>query len=387
MTLAGMPNLDPLPSGLSAKEIIVWSIQRWIARGALPPGGRLPPVRQLATHFTVDKNTAAKSCRILLASGVVRRVGQRNRAHLEVAPRPVSHPLSHTVIVITSLHPDQIAGPAAPGRGVRVIAGLLEGLREAGLDVLFAHPDVVGPERFTAWAGGYPAGLILAGPLSPEVLALLASQQRPDLPIIAHADLVDLQSADRVGSDHAAGGAALVAHLASRGRRRLAPLVPSDLDQLPWLRARLDGYREGATRCGIELLPERIVPCAADASDKAFRDVTPHLAGALADLLTGPLPPDALIALNDGHAVCVSAACRLLHRAVPTTVAVAGYDHLLPDLTPVQRDGAALSCTMDKNNEVIGRELARLLIERRAGRLPTLPQQVLIPPRLIDWEK
>ena len=56
----------------------------------------------------------------------------------------------------------------------------------------------------------------LPGPLSPEVIALLASQQRPDLPIIAHADLVDLPTADRAGSDHAAGGAALVAHLASR---------------------------------------------------------------------------------------------------------------------------------------------------------------------------
>ena len=42
---------------------------------------------------------------------------------------------------------------------------------------------------------------------------------------------------------------------------------------------------------------------------------------------------------------------------------------------------------MENDHEVIGRELARLLVERRAGRLPAHAQHVLIPPRLIDLEK
>ncbi len=343
-------------------------------------------MREIAAHFRIDKNTAARSCRALLESGAVMRVGRRNRAHLEVPPRPGTPPLAHTVIVITSFHPDLAAGPAAPGRGVRIIAGLLAGLREANLDVLFSHPDVVDAERAEAWAAGHPAGVVIASPLSPEAVALLGNIQRPDRPLVTHADFVELPAADSAGSDHAAGGAALVAYFASRGRRLLVPLVPVGIADLPWLRARLAGYRAGAAKCGITLLKERIVPTATDSSDDAFRAVSRELAGALADLLTGPQPPDGLLTLNDGHAAGVSAACRLLHRAVPQTVAIAGYDNLLPDLPPLQRDGAALSCTMDKDNEGIGRALARLLVERRAGHVPPEPRRVLIPPRLIIWE-
>ena len=56
---------------------IVERIRHLIALGALRPGDRLPPVRELAARTRVNRNTAARAVRELEAQGVVRtRVGQ-----------------------------------------------------------------------------------------------------------------------------------------------------------------------------------------------------------------------------------------------------------------------------------------------------------------------
>ncbi|MFD8534307.1 GntR family transcriptional regulator [Streptosporangium canum] len=47
------------------------SLRSDIASGMLPPGGRLPPVRDLAERYGVSRNTAAKAVAILKAEGLV----------------------------------------------------------------------------------------------------------------------------------------------------------------------------------------------------------------------------------------------------------------------------------------------------------------------------
>lgn len=56
---------------------IAEQLRRLIALGALRPGDRLPPVRELAANSRVNRNTAARAIQQLESEGVVRtRVGQ-----------------------------------------------------------------------------------------------------------------------------------------------------------------------------------------------------------------------------------------------------------------------------------------------------------------------
>jgi GntR family transcriptional regulator len=64
---------SPVPLYLQVVE----QVSRMIARGALRPGDRLPPVRDLAVRCRINRNTAARAIQELEAAGVVRtRVGQ-----------------------------------------------------------------------------------------------------------------------------------------------------------------------------------------------------------------------------------------------------------------------------------------------------------------------
>ena len=56
---------------------IVDQVRRLIALGALRPGDRLPPVRDLAAQIRINRNTAARAIQELEREGVVRtQVGQ-----------------------------------------------------------------------------------------------------------------------------------------------------------------------------------------------------------------------------------------------------------------------------------------------------------------------
>jgi GntR family transcriptional regulator len=69
-------DLDPaLPTPLYLQ--LVEGVRRLVAIGALRPGDRLPPVRDLAVQLRLNRNTAARAVQELEAQGVVRtRVGQ-----------------------------------------------------------------------------------------------------------------------------------------------------------------------------------------------------------------------------------------------------------------------------------------------------------------------
>ena len=56
---------------------LVEGVRRLVAIGALKPGDRLPPVRELAAQLRLNRNTVARAVQELEAAGIVRtRVGQ-----------------------------------------------------------------------------------------------------------------------------------------------------------------------------------------------------------------------------------------------------------------------------------------------------------------------
>ncbi len=69
-------DLDP-SSPVPLYQQIVDGVRRLVARGALRPGDRVPPVRDLALQLRINRNTAARAVQELESLGLVRtRVGQ-----------------------------------------------------------------------------------------------------------------------------------------------------------------------------------------------------------------------------------------------------------------------------------------------------------------------
>jgi LacI family gluconate utilization system Gnt-I transcriptional repressor len=158
-----------------------------------------------------------------------------------------------------------------------------------------------------------------------------------------------------VGFSHEKVGAAVVAHLASTGKRRLAVMTGNDARAL----RRKAGFVEAARAAGlawdpIDGVPTGIVPA-------------PTTAGSgrtgLIDLLARHPAIDAVFCSSDLLAVGVLIEARARGIAVPGALGVVGFGDLAlardfdPPLTTVRIDGTA-----------IGRLAARFIVDRVEGR-------------------
>lgn len=365
--------------GRTASEAVVEEFQNWIRTQALPPGHRLPTLRLLAAHFEIDKNTAMRACGILVDRGVLRRVGSGKHVHLKVPDATVA-PLADTILLISSLPPGQLCRPSAPGRAIRIVVGVLAGLNEAGRDTLLTHPATVSKERFDAWRAGGLGGIVITEPLNAVGCAGVAALQRAGTAVVIYGDALTMSGADSVCSDHHLGGDVTVRHLASRGYRRLLPTMPAGIPSAPWVEGRRHGWRDACRELGLAELPEISLPCQQTSDPGTFTQHVRVVVGVLAETITGPYPPDAILTVNDGHAVVVKAACALLHRPM---IAIAGYDNLWADLHDHERAQGQPDCSIDKCNETIGRALARLVLERRANRGDKEAKTLIILPQLV----
>lgn len=158
------------------------------------------------------------------------------------------------------------------------------------------------------------------------------------------------ESAAYVDSDNAGAGRAAVAHLAARGRRRIAT-VTGPLDMYA-ARARLDGYHEGLAAAGLD--PDERLVATADFTEEGGRR-------AMRELLARSPELDAVFAASDVMAAGARGVLREAGRRVPEDVALVGVDDsavarlMDPPLTSVRQP-----------IEEMGRTMTRLLLQRIA---------------------
>src|SRR5690606_20332326 len=115
----------------------------------------------------------------------------------------------------------------------------------------------LGVDRFVSHA---PAGLLVVDEVpeqSPAHQVLMAC--RGALPTVVHAGVPDLQTYDRVVSDHYTGAKALTQWLLARGRRRILRVWLSEHER-HWLSRRSRGYCDAVQEAGVEALPELRIP-------------------------------------------------------------------------------------------------------------------------------
>jgi LacI family transcriptional regulator len=226
------------------------------------------------------------------------------------------------------------------GPVVRVLRG---GLVDAGCDllthVLSASTDFADPLRPSFAQRALDRGvdgIVVASlqPGDPELAEVLEA----DIPAIV---IDDDRGGPRLGwvqSDNFGGMVAVVEHLASLGRTRIAH-VAGFLGSSPAAQ-RLAGFRAGLAQLGLEARLTYL-----EGGDWAHR--TGYEAAQR--LLALPEPPDAITAAGDFMALGVLAALEDAGVRVPEDVAVAGFDGSLfaarsqPGLTTVRQDTGAIA--------------------------------------------
>jgi len=205
-------------------------------------------------------------------------------------------------------------------------------------------------------------GLIL-NPVSLETSAIQPGIALPPVVVIGE---VDQPIADHVWIDNVAASAAMVAHLAARGRRRIAAIGVMESESA---RLRVEGYRRGLADAGLPYDPLLEVETEGwGPSDAAVVDA----------LLERAPEVDALFCFTDALALGALHALAVAGRRVPSEIAVAGYDdiweaaYFAPALTTVGSDKSELART------AIDLLVRRIADPERAPETITLPYEVIV---------
>lgn len=210
-------------------------------------------------------------------------------------------------------------------------------------------------------------GLVLAPSGDPDRRALRYLREQ-GLPTV----LVDrLASAefDQVGVENCDSTSQLVSHLASIGHHRIA--IVCGQDGLTTTTERLDGYRAGLRRAGLDVVPDLVATGSSDV-EPARR--------AVRDLMSLSEPPSAIVAANNSMTIGVMAGLADSGLQVPSDVALVGFDDFdwadlfHPRLTVVAQPIAE-----------IGAAAAGLLLARLRDR-DRPPETVQLPTRFVHRE-
>ncbi len=303
-----------------------------------------------------------------IAASTAERVRQAAR-HLGYVPDPVARSLrSRRSAAIGVIVPD-LANPVFPP----IVAGIEDALAEAGYVTLIANTGndpIRERDRVAALQARRCDGYILASAtLDGTAAAPLISADPLTPPPVGRANRQTAgASRPSASSDDGAGVRAAMVHLAALGHRAIAHLTgPPNLSVV---RTRAEAFLGSADHLGLDPARLTVRHCpaltAADARDAALA------------LLAGDTASTAILAGNDLMAMGCYAAAQQLGRGCPDDISIIGYN----DMPSVEWWRPALT-TVRIPQYYIGREAARLLLERIGGAPGQPAEQVLLPVALI----
>ena len=171
-------------------------------------------------------------------------------------------------------------------------------------------------------------------------------------------------AADLVASDHHQGALAATAHLLAGGRRRIALLTTHE--GMASSLARQAGYRAAHARAGVPV-PEDLARGGLLSRQKAWE--------AVAELLDGAQPPDAILAGGPPLTLGALACLRERGIAVPDEVALVGSGDV--GWAPLVEPALSL---IEVDGEALGRRAVEVALERlETGATAPPPRDVYLP--------
>ena len=312
-----------------------------------------PTLEQVAALAGVSRATVSRvvngspGVRPVVRAQVERAVAELGYVPNRAARSLVTRRADSVALVVSEPHARFFSEPFFAGM-VRGVSGALAGTGVQLLLLIAQDLDRGRLERYVV--GGHVDGVLLASVHGDDPLP--ATLERAGVPAVLVGRPPGPSRASHVDADNRGGARAAVAHLAERGRRRIATIA-GPLDMGVGL-DRLDGYRDGLAAAGLAADPGLVEP--GDFTEEGG-------AAATSRLLERPGPPvDAIFAASDLMAAGALRALRAAGRRVPGDVAVVGFEdsavacYAQPPLTTVRQP-----------IEEMGRQAARLLLAKVAG--------------------
>jgi LacI family transcriptional regulator len=318
----------------------------------------------------------------LVLNGHRGHVGERTRLkvleaatslgyHLNAPARQLASGVTHTLGLVVSQSPEQVAADTFLGAMLRGLASVAQA---AGYRVV-VEPASPGDGVYgSLLRSGHVDALAVSGPRTDD--AELEALVRERYPVVLHGSRPDLE-VPSVDVDNVAGARLAVEHLLAYGHRRIA-CVTFDLSYIA-ARERLAGYRAALAAAGIEPDDSLVV-------ETGYRGS--GVATAVAELL-GRRDVTAVFAAADLSAAGVLGALRAIGRRVPDDVSLVGFDDLPlagfldPPLTTIhvpavevgEAVGTALLERIGGDTSVRRRLLPLSLMERASVARPSAPGQ------------
>jgi len=297
--------------------------------------------------------------------------------------------ISHTVLFLTSI-PTRPEQHRMSGWIEAVEIGAIEAVAEEGWHALKLHAGRL-DECIDRLAASRPPGLIVTHDVTDnergaEFVARLHAQ---GIPLVANGDWPTIARYDRVVPDHEAGAYLLTRWLIEHGRRRILRLWSADEHDY-WVVARNAGHERAMREAGIEALPPVWVKglFRGEVRGRDEFDVKMRLfAGHLVDWLRDGDSVDAIMATTDPDVFPIAAACRRLGKVPNEDVALVGYDNNWRTCRERPYEASGPLATVDKQNHAAGRSMARMLLDRIAGKLGAEPVRALVPPEVVPAER
>jgi DNA-binding LacI/PurR family transcriptional regulator len=376
----------PLHHSLRPRQRAAQQVRQWISQGKLGDGAALPSERELAERLGLARGTVRSALADLAEDGLisdsdggVRRVLAQGRHGL----------MANTIALLTECPAIPFPERVPLGQDTFIQLAVAQALTVAGRQVMTISPGHLHERALAQLIAARPRGAIATYAIaaSPEGQQMLDQFHHAGIATVAHSDAHALRRHDHVTSDQEAGGYDLTRWLIERGRRRIRCFwrFPAQRD---WADDRYAGYARAMREAGLSPQPALRTPELTIPYDTA--DGFTALAAALSAFLqhaatsiAGTPGFDALLTATDGHAYQTAAACRRIGLIPGRDVLVTGYDDLFDVCPERQFEPDGLAATVDKDNPGMARELVRLLDSRLAGELPTTPQRVVMPHRLI----
>lgn len=312
---------------------------------------------QVGVHLSTVSRALDPRTRHLITAELAERI-QLAAEQLEYRPNAVAYSLrTRRSRSIGVLIPD-ITNPIFPP----IVRGLEDVLAPEHYVTLIVNtdndPDKAAEAVAKLRSRGVDGLVIACATRRDPMIAQLAAEH---IPLIVVNRLSDLPGLGGVIHDEAQGMAALVAHLAALGHRRIAHIAGPDA--LSTGASRLAAFRAELARHGLAEEPGMIVQAARFSEEEGQRCAE--------RLLDAARPPSAIAAGNDLLALGALQALRRRGLSCPDDVSVAGYN----DMAFVDRLAPPLTTVRIATYEA-GRRAARLILRQIEGGEPA-PVEIL----------
>ena len=354
---------------------VATEIRQRIEEGEFRVGQKLPSERELADQADVSRQVVRQAIADLSRQGVL-DCQPRCRPVVLTGPKPnEKHKIKDKKIYLV------VFPHVSDFISSQLLKGVQQGIVDPNINLAISPP--LGG-RSTSWvdserqqllsiaADQMASGVIIWYIGGRRNLGAIQAVREAGIPLV----FVDREAprgfeADYVGTDNFEAARTAVRHLIDQGHRRIGMI--SNLEPVTSVRERQDGYKAALSDSEIPFEPDLLT--FADLEGTTFEDAVKR---SIERLLSLPIPPSAIFAVNDQIALRMFSALTTMGIRIPEQLSLVGFDGWLRWVP-----GGGYLTSAAQQFERIGHLATRILLERMGQARPQAYRHVILEAPLI----